>query len=416
MTSDNGIQGLKVGIVGGSISGCVTAAELLRIGCDVTVFERSRGNLEDRGAGILLALSLIETLKERDLINQDMPYIEDTVRPFIVRYDEDSPHLGRNIWEQPVSFGATNWDVLYRELRKRVPDSIYQQGADVVSLNEDDDRNVTLKLADGNDHRFDLLICADGYFSVGRDHLFPKQEPEYAGYILWRGLIDENLVPDMQPFEGGLITPVYEGGHAVCYIVPGPNGELEPGERRLNWATYENVADKDLPGVLTDANGVVHRISLPPGAASESQVAYVHNLARTHFPGFAADAICVTTEPFIQAINDMRVPYYHSGRICLIGDASTLARPHTGAGSVKAMTDAIALSSALTTNDSVDDALQAWDNAQSVAGNNLVNLGRSLGEAMVTDVPDWKTMNTASMEQWFATVMSGQKWYAVDEA
>ena len=147
MTSDNGIQGLKVGIVGGSISGCVTAAELLRIGCDVTVFERSRGNLEDRGAGILLALSLIETLKERDLINQDMPYIEDTVRPFIVRYDEDSPHLGRNIWEQPVSFGATNWDVLYRELRKRVPDSIYQQGADVVSVNEDDDRNVTLKLA-----------------------------------------------------------------------------------------------------------------------------------------------------------------------------------------------------------------------------------------------------------------------------
>jgi glycine/D-amino acid oxidase-like deaminating enzyme len=31
------IQGLKVGVIGGSIAGCTTAIELLRLGCDVTL-------------------------------------------------------------------------------------------------------------------------------------------------------------------------------------------------------------------------------------------------------------------------------------------------------------------------------------------------------------------------------------------
>ena len=57
------------------------------------------------------------------------------------------------------------------------------------------------------------------------------------GRLSFTGLtIDEAIVPDMLPFEGGLVTPVCEGGHAFCYIVPGHNGELEPRRRRLNWA------------------------------------------------------------------------------------------------------------------------------------------------------------------------------------
>ena len=49
---------LRVGIVGGSVAGSITAAELVRLGADVAVFERSR-HIEDRGAGIGLALSLV---------------------------------------------------------------------------------------------------------------------------------------------------------------------------------------------------------------------------------------------------------------------------------------------------------------------------------------------------------------------
>ena len=43
---------MRVGIIGGSIAGCATAALLHRAGHDVTVFERSESDLVSRGAGI----------------------------------------------------------------------------------------------------------------------------------------------------------------------------------------------------------------------------------------------------------------------------------------------------------------------------------------------------------------------------
>jgi 2-polyprenyl-6-methoxyphenol hydroxylase-like FAD-dependent oxidoreductase len=43
---------MRVGIVGGSIAGCVTAALLHRVGYDVIVFERSESALVSRGPGV----------------------------------------------------------------------------------------------------------------------------------------------------------------------------------------------------------------------------------------------------------------------------------------------------------------------------------------------------------------------------
>ena len=52
---------LKVGIIGGSIAGCTTAIELSRVGCEVTLFERTGDELKDRGAGIGVPPSIIDT-------------------------------------------------------------------------------------------------------------------------------------------------------------------------------------------------------------------------------------------------------------------------------------------------------------------------------------------------------------------
>lgn len=406
---------LRVAIVGGSIAGCAAAIELLRAGCQVTVYERSAGKLKDRGAGITISLSLFKTLVERNLVDPDMAHFPAKKRPFVVRSNEDSNDLGRILWEQPIAVALTSWDVLYRNLRGRVPDDIYHQGHEVTALRETDGNSVSLQFADGQELLFDLVVCADGHNSLGRSMLFPDQQLQYAGYIAWRGLIEEKLVPNIQPFEGRLTFAVYEFGHCVVYIVPGGLGEIETGKRRLNWVLYENVADKDLPTVLTDVQGVVHKTSLPPGAVPGAQVAYVHNLARQKLPGYVASAICATAQPFIQTIVEVRIPHYSKGRICLIGDASTITRPHTASGAIKAITDAIALADSLTTHTSLDSALSKWDSEQSASGNKLVTLGQTLGMALVQKVPDWKKMDEDDMQQWWKGVMSDKYWYATDE-
>ena len=52
------ITGSRVAVIGGSIAGCAAAIALSRAGCDVTVYERSLGDLADRGFGIGLPLAL----------------------------------------------------------------------------------------------------------------------------------------------------------------------------------------------------------------------------------------------------------------------------------------------------------------------------------------------------------------------
>jgi 2-polyprenyl-6-methoxyphenol hydroxylase-like FAD-dependent oxidoreductase len=109
----------------------------------------------------------------------------------------------------------------------------------------------------------------------------------------------------------------------------------------------------------------------------------------------------------VYAIQDREVPAYRKGRIAVAGDAGALARPHSASGALKAMTDALALSDALAAEPAdLDAALARYSDSQTRSGNHLVRFGRQLGEALVTSIPDWSTMDVATMEVWFASIVT----------
>jgi len=64
---------MRVGIIGGSIAGCATAALLHRAGHDVTVFERSGSDLVSRGAGIGTPTAVWQDMMARGLIDGALP-------------------------------------------------------------------------------------------------------------------------------------------------------------------------------------------------------------------------------------------------------------------------------------------------------------------------------------------------------
>ena len=200
--SPGAATGLNVAIVGGSIAGCAAAIALRRAGCEVTVYERSRGKLEDRGAGIGMPLALLHTLIERDFVDASMAHFQATKSPFVLRADaEDGRHVrGQLLWEQPIAAAVTNWGIVYRHLRSRIPDAIYHQGQEVTAISEHGNDTVSVHLANSHSTQFDLVVCADGQQSMGRRLLFPAQ-PLYVGYILWRGLAEEQAVANISLFE-----------------------------------------------------------------------------------------------------------------------------------------------------------------------------------------------------------------------
>ena len=349
-------------------------------------------------------------LQRRDVFDADMPIVPIRKRRFVI----PSPSGGRVLWEQRFEIAATNWDVLYRTLRKRVRDEIYHQGCEVTELHESADGTV-VKLANGRDAVFDLVVCADGYTSTGRRILFPGQGLRYAGYIMWRGLLDEQLVNDFKPFEGVNIFAVTPLGHLISYFVPGRNGETQRGKRRLNWGWYVNTPKVDLAKSLTDRNGEIHPTSLPAGSVPDERIPELHDLARRFLPEFIAEVITRTSRPFIQAIFDGNVPSYRRGNICLIGDASAVARPHAAAGATKALYSALALADSLKNHRALNTALSLWDNEQRSEGDRLVSLAQRLGKALQDGTRDWAGMDEGDMSRWWANVIGNQKWYATTE-
>ena len=396
---------LEIAVIGGSIAGCTAAIELARQGCNVTLFERSGEELKDRGAGLGVPTSVIDTFITRDLIDRDLPYFPAPAFLRICRTAQESRY-GRLAWAQPATLAALNWGGLFRNLRKRVPSGVYRTRKQVTALHQSSDDKVTLSFADGEHENFDLVVCADGYASLGRQTLFPDIALNYAGYVLWRGHMPEAALSESPPLEVGIRCVGYDGGHGIFYFVPGANDSVAVGERLVNWGVYVAVPPPALDAFMTDKSGHLHHGSLPPGMMPLATERALKDKLCAVMPAFYAEILERSPDTFAYAICDCEVPAYRRGRICLVGDAGAFARPHTGAGALKGINDAIALGEALNSELALDAALARWDTERTAANNQLVRFGNQLGQAFVSEIPDWSNMDVAAMEAWFNSVVT----------
>lgn len=399
------VRGLKVGIVGGSIAGCTVAIELMRIGCEVTLFERTGEELKDRGAGIGTPMTVFQSLVGRDLIDANTPYFPG--RAFTRRWRTPAePRYGYIAWDQPADLALLNWGALYRNLRKRVPDAVYHVEHRAAGLRMLGANRVGVELANGTVPEFDLVVCADGYTSLGRRLLSPETEIKYAGYVLWRGVLHEREMTETAPLESSVHSPGYPGGHGIFYFVPGPDGSIAPGTRVVNWGMYVPVEADALGEFFTDKQGVRHEGSLPPGGMKLETESELKRAAAERLPDYYYEQIVERSrDTFAYAIYDCHVPAYRKGRICLAGDAGAFARPHTAAGALKSINDAIALGEALNGHGSIDEALGAWNASRTETNNQLVTYGSQLGRALVKEIPDWSKMDAEQMQRWFLSIV-----------
>jgi len=395
-----------VGVIGGSIAGCAAAIALARAGCKVTVFERSRGELKDRGSGIAMPGTLVEEAITAGYLPTDYPTCSLGRRLWL--HDDGSP-LGRVLWEQPGAGLTNNWGVLWRSLRANVPQAVvWKEGARVEAFEETED-GVTLRFSSGTLETFDLVVAADGYRSIVRPYLNESGHADFSGYVMWRGNFEESRAVDRSVIEYGDAenawqTVAFPGGHSIMYMVPGFMGGTTPGTRRVNWGIYAPAPE----GLTFDEPG-----SLPPGTIDATLYADLDRLLNEHFPPAVAALFRLNTraEVSLQPVYDEVIDRYVGGRLLLAGDAGCLARPHTASGATKALQDALALEQLTQKFDTWEDVLPAYDAERVEASNRLVELGRRIGSAQVEATPDWPSMTKVDFEQWTAATLAGEQLY-----
>ncbi|VEP12609.1 Monooxygenase FAD-binding protein [Hyella patelloides LEGE 07179] len=361
-------------VIGGSLAGLFTGVLLRSIGWHVDIYERSPRTLSSRGGGVVLQPDVVEAFRMADIPHQNLGVMA-----------KERYYLQRNgsIQTMPMSQTLTSWNSLYNSLKRHFPNEHYHQGKCLTNLQQHD-KQVTALFADGTQMTGDLLIGADGLSSTVRQILLPTYDPMYAGYVGYRGLVDEK---DLDPETAAIMTErfvfyQFRNSHILQYVIPGENESLVPGERRFNWVWYVNYDEAtELPRILTDKNGKRRDYSIPPGMMANDIEKEMRSYAsRVLVPPFQK-LIAATKEPFVQAILDLGVPNMMFGRVALVGDSAFIPRPHTAASVSKAAANAIALADALVENNhNVLNALKAWEFDQLALGMHLWKRGRDLGE------------------------------------
>jgi len=275
----------------------------------------------------------------------------------------------------------TSWESVFTLLRGDWPDQQYHSGRELVDL-QDDGEGVTATFSDGSTATGDLLVAADGFRSAVRERLFDAAHPLYAGYVAWRALVPEADLPaDAHAALFDRLTfCLPEDEQVVAYPVAGEGHDLRPGHRRYNLVWYRRAREEDqLADLLTDAHGVTHGMSIPPPLIRPDVIAEMRARAEQSLAPALAAVIRATRMPFLQPIYDLESSTMIQGRVVLLGDAAHVARPHVGAGVVKAGFDAQALAAALAAQPDLDAALRQYDAERTPAGRRMVARGRYLG-------------------------------------
>lgn len=298
-------------VVGGSLTGLSASLALARDGNRSVVLEHAVGAVAG-GSGIGLEPGIFEEVTGIPV--QSVP---------VVRGNRLSA-----AWEQ---VRAVLLDAAHRQPLIEV-----REGVAVKSVLGPSDGQISV-LTDSGVVTGDVLIGADGGRSVVRRYVAPQQPlARYAGYVIWRALLDERDVPG--GVEGrGNVMEFFSTASArlTIYCVPGADGSTRIGERRISFAWYDAGRNRLMQqtGCVTEDGyvvGTLYQVRMQPDLIAE-----LGDLAERMWPSPWRHAIRTairTGRLFATPIAEYVPSRLARDRAVIIGDAAHLASPVVGAG------------------------------------------------------------------------------------
>lgn len=314
----------RVLVTGASIAGPATAYWLDRAGFDVTVLERSpeprRGgqNIDVRGLGrrVIDEMGLEPAVLAANTTEVGTRFVDDqggTVSEFpVVEGEGDGPTA-----EVEILRGE-----LARILVEACSDRVTWWTGDFIADLDQDDDGVTVRLDGGDEHRFDLVVVAEGPRSHTRGLVMHgADEPELKRlgmYIAWA------TIPRTDTDDDWWRWMSVAGARALT---------LRPDNLGTTRATLNFMSD---PIGFTDLDVPEQKAEL-----------------RRRFGDLGwevprvLDAIDATDELYVEDLTQVICPTWSKGRVVLVGDAAWCVTPVGGVGTSLALVGSYVLAAEL---------------------------------------------------------------------
>jgi 2-polyprenyl-6-methoxyphenol hydroxylase-like FAD-dependent oxidoreductase len=359
-------------IIGGSIAGLFTANALIQKGWNVTVHEKVESPLSGRGAGIATYDELADLVFKATGNNQVLGTKAKT------RVSLDIKGNINSSYDYPQVY--TSWQHLFSLLRNNIKNSKYFMNDDCIKIIQDNESTTAL-FSNGKKKKSDIIIIANGMKSVIRKYVDQNAIPQYAGYIGWRGVVNEKdiSVESLKILSEYFVVVLPFNQQIASYPIAG-EGEnpFDKGNRRINWIWYKPATEKNLKKLFLGKSGKQYNDGIPPNEIRDQVLKELLFEAKNILPPQMYELIIKTSQPLIQPIYDLESNFMVNKRLITIGDAAFTARPHVGMGVTKAAIDAFSLSNSLSSNNYLN-SLSKWEKDRIKAGKFLVNRSRELG-------------------------------------
>ncbi len=360
-------------IIGGSMAGLFAATALSKKGWDISIHEKVPVPLSGRGAGIATYDELADLVFKATNNNN----VLGTTAKSRVSLDINGKII--NSYDYPQVY--TSWQYLFSILREQISNDDYFMGDDCIKIEQNEDKAIAF-FDNGKKKETDLIIVANGIKSELRTYVDNKAYPQYAGYVGWRGVVNEEEISkkSLETLSNYFIVVLPYNQQIASYPIAGEGkNPFKIGERRINWIWYKPVPQTSLQEILLGKSGQQFEDGIPPNEIREEIVNDLFKEAEEKLPPQLVELVKITKQPLIQPIFDLQSMKMKNGRVVTIGDAEFTARPHVGMGVTKAAMDAFTLSEYLEDSSNLDD-LDKWEHTRLKESQFIVNRSRKLGQ------------------------------------
>ncbi|MGC9381890.1 FAD-dependent oxidoreductase [Streptomyces sp. MH13] len=318
-------------VIGGGAAGNAVTVLLRRAGLTVDLIEAKDDWNATAGSGITLQGNALRVLRELGVWERveasgfGFGSVGITAPDGTVLHAQDDLRTGGD--DLPATVGMQR-----PRLQQILIEAVRASGASVrlgttaEILGQDPD-GVRVRLSDGSEHRYDLVVAADGLGSTTRAAIGITARPEPTGMAIWR-------VTAPRP-AGVTRTDLAYGGPA--YI-----------------AGYCPTSENTLYAYVVEASR--DRASLPPDSYADE----MRRLASSyggHWPEITEHITDPAKVNYAWFDRMLVEGSWHRGRVVLVGDAAHCCPPTLAQGAALSLEDAWVLAQMLTGADAWDDAL-----------------------------------------------------------